>query len=191
MQEFPLEKESFNWWRRKVLLKAENDQAAKCWRHRVGRREGWRLAWSISSPPPRAILRNLGSLRINSFQMARLGASTCRNLRMTPWILHPRYLVHFALILITLKTYRISPVSFKPHYTSCYTTICVLWTKTHMVSNLVATGKALMPPLYPNYQINAVLYQLMFYYHSAVGKSVLYFRFLKSTKNGELANSAI
>lgn len=200
MQEFPLGKESFNWRRRKILLKAKNDQADKWWRRRVRRREGWRLAWAVGSPPPRAILRNIGRLRINSYQMARLGASTCRILRMTPWILHPGCLVHLVLILIlpsghwetTPKTYSISPVSFMPHCTSCYTTsICVLWTKTHMVNNLVATGKALMPPLSPNYQINAVLYQSMFYYHSKVGKSVLYFRFPKSAKNGELANSAI
>ena len=47
-------------------------------------------------------------------------------------------------------------------------------------------GEALMLLLHPNCQINALLYQLIFYYHSAVGESVLHFKFPKNAKKGEM-----
>lgn len=150
-------------------------------------------AWSISSPPPRAVLREIPAAReLAIFRGPDLGEAIAETWE---WLLEPctlGVLLKDALILAlpsghppqetTLKTYRLLHALYTgPHTIS----LCV-----PRVRNPVAAGKALMPPLYPNHQINAVLSQSMCY-HLYHGKIHLVFQISQECKKGEIAKPTI
>lgn len=151
-------------------------------------------AWSISSPPPRAVLREIpAACELAVFWGPDLGEAIAETWE---WLLQSctlGVLLKDALILAlpsghppqetTLKTDRLLHALYTGPYTI---SICV-----PIVRNPVAAGKALMPPLYPNHQINAVLSQSTNYHHSTMGESILHFRFLRSAKKGEIAKPTI
>lgn len=167
-----------------------------------GKKDGdW--AWEIGSPPPRAVLRQVSAdleLWIINQQFAEgqvseealAGGWECllESCSLGAWLASPQFRPFPAGTSLgeqhreNLEVLPNSP--HVPGHQPYPLSICVLGNITHVVRNLAAAGEAWMPSLYPNDQINAFLYQLIFYYHSAVGESILYFRFPKSAKKGEL-----